>query len=118
MTKKFGDYIRDLRRQAGKTLQEIADALGVSAVYISEVERGKRPPFVTEKIKLLAPILGVDSSKLILRAWVERRTIDLDPSMSSRKQLELLSGFARGGLSEDQIDDILKIMKRSKKEGE
>ncbi len=118
MAKKFGDYIRDLRRQSRKTLQEIANALGVSAVYVSEVERGKRPPFVTEKIKQLAPLLGVDPSKLILRAWLEKRTIDLDPSMSSRKQLELLSGFARGGLGEDQIDDILKIMKRSRKEDE
>src|SRR5271154_6766321 len=112
MGKKFGDYVRDCRREAGKTLQEVADALGVSPVYVSEVERSKRPPFVTEKLKKLAAILGVDPSKLILRAWLEKKTIDFDPSMSTRKQLQLLSGFARGGLSEDQIDAILKIMKR------
>jgi transcriptional regulator with XRE-family HTH domain len=48
----FGLKLRQLRQQKGLTLQEQADALGVSAAYISALEHGQRgkpsPAFVDQ----------------------------------------------------------------------
>lgn len=38
----FGARLRDLRRQRGITLKEMATALNVSAAYLSALEHGKR----------------------------------------------------------------------------
>ncbi|GAB3438954.1 helix-turn-helix domain-containing protein [Insolitispirillum peregrinum] len=38
----FGARLRDLRRQRGITLKEMAAALNVSAAYLSALEHGKR----------------------------------------------------------------------------
>lgn len=43
----FGELIRKSSRANNKSLQDVAGALQVTPVYVSEVERGKRPPFVT-----------------------------------------------------------------------
>ena len=37
--KKFGDQLRERRVAAGRGLREVAEYLGVSHVYVGEVER-------------------------------------------------------------------------------
>jgi transcriptional regulator with XRE-family HTH domain len=106
---QFGDLIRSSRRTLGKSLQEVAEAIGVTAMYVSEVERGKRPPFVTERLPRLARALDIDLKRLLTSAWTEKRMIDFDPSTSSDKQIEALVTLARGGLSDSELDEILKI---------
>ncbi len=110
----FGELIRKSRRANNKSLQEVADALKVTAVYVSEVERGKRPPFVTGRLPALAQMLNLDLTTLLRTAWAEKKTIDFDPS-SSGKQIEALFALSRGGYSEGELDEILKIAKRQQK---
>ena len=108
----FGELIRASRRRLNKSLQEVADALGVTAVYVSEVERGKRPPFTMERLPALARILECDRDgrdRLIATAWAERKMIDWDPSSASDKQIRALVELARGGFSEKELDEILSI---------
>ena len=38
----FGERVRALRQQHGMTLQQLAEALGVSAAYLSALEHGRR----------------------------------------------------------------------------
>jgi transcriptional regulator with XRE-family HTH domain len=38
----FGVKLRELRAKRGETLQQMAEALGVSAAYLSALEHGKR----------------------------------------------------------------------------
>lgn len=38
----FGIYLRHKRVSAGKSIREVARALGISHVYLGDVERGKR----------------------------------------------------------------------------
>jgi len=106
---QFGDLIRSSRRTLGKSLQEVAEAIGVTAMYVSEVERGKRPPFVTERLPRLGRVLNIDLKQLLTSAWTEKKMIDFDPSTSSDKQIEALVTLARGGLSDSELDEILKI---------
>jgi transcriptional regulator with XRE-family HTH domain len=109
MNQSFGEIIRSCRRRKEKTLQDIAGALGVSVVYVSEVERGKRPPFVTERLTKLAKELGVEIEFLKNAALRERSFIEFDPKRTSPKQVEVLAALARGGFTDEQLDQILRI---------
>jgi transcriptional regulator with XRE-family HTH domain len=40
-TSQLGELIRDLRRARGMTLQELADSIGKSVGYVSQIERNK-----------------------------------------------------------------------------
>jgi len=115
-TMSFGELIRSSRRRLNKSLQDIADALGVTAVYVSEVERGKRPPFTTERLPALAQVLELDLDQLKTAAWAEKRMIEWDPAAASDKQIEALVALARGGLSDGELDEILVIAKRKQME--
>ena len=42
----FGNYIRRMRVASGRSLREVADAIGISHVYLGEVERGVRGPLM------------------------------------------------------------------------
>lgn len=112
----FGELIRASRRRLNKSLQDVADALGVTAVYVSEVERRKRPPFTTERLPSLSRVLGLDLKTLTAAAWAEKGMIEWDPSSASDKQIEALVALARGGFSEPELEAILKIARRKQQE--
>ncbi len=117
MTERFGDALRRARQNAGKTLGDVARLLEVSVVYVSDVERGNRRPFGNERILRLAKFLNVDSAPLIAAADIEKGVIEYD--ISSAKPLEaavvgdLVSGLARGGVTDDQLEQIREILKDS-----
>lgn len=54
----LGEYIRELRDRADLSLRELADKVGVSAAFLSDVELGRRFP-KEENLKKLASELGV-----------------------------------------------------------
>jgi transcriptional regulator with XRE-family HTH domain len=115
MRESFGDLIRSNRRKLNLSLQDVAEAIGVTAVYVSEVERGKRPPFVTERLPALAERLKIELNDLLRAAWSVRKVIDFDPEAGSEKQFEALATLARGGLSEAELDDILEIVNKKQR---
>ena|SRR5215472_3269869 len=112
----FGELIRSSRRRLNKSLQEVANALGVTAVYVSEVERGKRPPFTIERLPALAKVLELDIEEVEKAAWTQKGMIEWDPSKTSGKQVEALLALARGGLSESQLEKILQIAREKQLE--
>ena len=112
----FGEFIRANRRRLNKSLQDVADAIGVTPVYVSEVERGKRPPFTPERLTALATVLDLDLNELRATAWIEKKMIEWDPNTTSQKQIEVLVALARGGLSENQLEEILKIANKEQRE--
>jgi transcriptional regulator with XRE-family HTH domain len=108
----FGELIRTSRRRLNKSLQDVANALGVSVVYVPEVERGKRPPFTIERLPALARVLELDLNALKAAAWGEKKMIDWDPATTSEKEAEVLMALARGGLSNSELEAILKIAQK------
>ena len=112
MDDSFGALIRASRRRLNKSLQDVADALGVSAVYVSEVELRKRPPFTMERLPALSRALEIDLRTLMKAAWTEKGMIEWDPAKASDKQVQALVELARGGLSDRQLDDILEITQK------
>ncbi len=74
----IGDAIRFLREQRGLSLRALADAIGVSAPFVSDVERNRRS---TERLADFAAALGVSVEDLQrldgrlsreLRDWLSR----------------------------------------------
>ena len=107
MPDRFGDLLRKLRRKADKNLGDVARLLGVSVVYVSDVERGNRKPFANDRLIRIAQFLNEDPTALIEAADRERGFIEYD--IRKAKPLEadvvggLVAGLARGGVSDEQL---------------
>ena len=80
MPLRFGDALRKARRKDGKTLSDLAGLLGVSIVYVSDVERGNRKPLSNDRILKAARFLHTDSEPLMLAAAKERGVIEYEIS--------------------------------------
>lgn len=87
--KEFGMYIRKLRENRDLTLAQVAERLGFSLNYISQLERGERPP--TDKLiirfsqfyKVNEDFLFRKSGQIPLRVRkVIARNIKLEKSLS------------------------------------
>ena len=117
MPERFGDALRRARQDAEKTLGDVAKLLDVSVVYVSDVERGNRRPFSNERIINIARLINTDPAPLIAAADIERGVIKYD--ITEGKPLEaavvgdLVSGLARGGVTDDQLQEIKRILKDS-----
>jgi transcriptional regulator with XRE-family HTH domain len=57
----IGARIREARERAGRTLNDVATAAGVSASMVSQVERGKKVPSL-KLLDRLSGALGVEVS--------------------------------------------------------
>ena len=116
-SERFGDALRRLRRQAGKTLGDLARLLGVSIVYVSDVERGNRKPLGNERILKVSQFLGANPAPLIEAAAKERGFIEYDITKARPLEADvvggLVSGLARGGVSDGKLQQIQEILQRS-----
>jgi len=116
MQERFGELLRKKRRKAGKTLGDLHRLLGISVVYLSDVERGNRKPLSNERILKIAEYFGQDATDLIEAADWERGVIEYD--IKNARPLEadvvggLVSGLARGGVSDEQLLTIQEILKK------
>lgn len=71
----FGRTVREQRNAKGIGLIEFAERLGISAAYLSRIEREHENPPRDELIERIAAILGIDLDELFVRA--ERLLPDL-----------------------------------------
>ena len=117
MSDRFGEALRRTRQNAKKTLGDVARLLDISVVYVSDVERGNRRPFNNNRILRIASFLNADPAPLIAAADVEKGVIEYE--ISKAKPLEaavvgdLVSGLARGGVTDHQLEKIKEILKDS-----
>ena len=61
---KFGQLVKQARKEKNMTLKELADLVGMSANEISSIEKGKRVPRVTN-ISRIAKALEISYEKLL-----------------------------------------------------
>ena len=114
----FGDELRRLRREAGKSLADMADALRCSITYVSDVERGKKNPPTEEKIAKLARCLGIPQklTELLALAALSRRSFEIAVPAKNEEMALMLAALARrandGGLDEATIDEIRKLLEK------
>ncbi|HUW31838.1 MAG TPA: helix-turn-helix transcriptional regulator, partial [Planctomycetota bacterium] len=65
---RFGKEVRGARQAKSISLRKFASAAGMSATYLSKVERGEFPPPSEDKIVAIARSLGHDSDILLAKA--------------------------------------------------
>ena len=69
---RFGAIVRRLRQQRGWTLRKLATRDGLSAIYVSIVERGGNVPSLTTVLELIE-VLGGDIGE-VMRELAAART--------------------------------------------
>lgn len=73
---ELGKKIREIRKSKGMTLRELAEKLGVSFVYVGQIERGERT-LSSYKLKEWGEALGVDLSKEASSEDIESSVLNL-----------------------------------------
>ena len=93
----FGERIRDLRRKKGVSQKEMAEALGVSAAYLSALEHGRRgiPTWVLiQKIIGYFNVIWDDAEDLQRLAAQSAPRVVVDTSGLSPRATELANLLA------------------------
>lgn len=113
---QFGAFIRQQREERRKkdpafSLRRFAQAVNLSAAFLSKMEMNETPPPSAEKIKKMAELLGLDSDELLSLA----KKVDpfLPEMIIERPQM---ADFLRTAnkLSDEEIKNFTKELKERK----
>ena len=110
----FGQRIRRIREQSKKSMRDLAKALGVSIVYISDIELGHRNPPTGEKLDKIADFLQLDRKDVAEWAMQERGYIEIGLKDTRTPMSNVALALARRGdsLTEEEASQILEIIKK------
>jgi transcriptional regulator with XRE-family HTH domain len=99
---------------AGLSLREVAEAVGVSHVYLADVERGVRPPLRAEhEPKLLGKIVGLNQMELNEARELSRPikiTLENTPSRYVDLTIALARRYERDNLTDSKLNKILALL--------
>ena len=77
----FGKYLSVLREKKDVTLRELARQIGVSAPFLSDVEKDRKPPLTADRLEKVAAALHLskeETDELNIRAGKQKGTIAPD----------------------------------------
>lgn len=97
----LGDYLKEQRLASRLSLRQLADQVGVSNPYLSQIERGLRKPSA-EVLQQLAKALRISAEQLYVRAGIVRPDADVASSVE-------LAILADSGLTERQKQSLLDV---------
>ena len=69
---RFGNLIRELRKEQGLTIELVARKIGTSKGYVSGIENGKVNPPSMKFVLKLAKLLGQEPRLLVRLSWVDK----------------------------------------------
>lgn len=119
MYTELGKYLRKLRIEKDILLKDMAEDLNITPAYLSSIEHGKREA----SIKLIDLViskyeLSMNEQKSIFEAFNKSKSqVKLNlKKTASNKHKDLGLAFARKfeGLSEEEIEEILSVLKGGK----
>jgi len=101
--RSLGEAIRHLREARGMTLKALAETVGVSAPFLSDVEHNRRS---TDKLSAFAQALGVDEEEL--QRFDGRLSQDLKQWISDNPEVvQLLRELRSSGKPPDELRELL-----------
>jgi transcriptional regulator with XRE-family HTH domain len=120
MSKKFGELFRHERKRSGKTMGDLARQLSISVTFLSDVERGTRPPLAPERIRRAAELMGTTPTalqELLRAAQSEHGSISL-PLPASDVGREAGAALQRqwASLGDDAFAEIMNVIEKKKNE--
>jgi HTH-type transcriptional regulator, competence development regulator len=112
----FGERVRSLREAKGIGLRQFALRVGMSATYLSKIERGELVPPSEEKIRAIARQFAANEDEFLALAG----RLPSDLSEIIRKQPRAMAAFLRtaGGLPLSKIQSLTDHAAEMKKAGE
>lgn len=118
----FGEFLNKKRVEKQITLRKMADMLGVSAPFLTDVEKDRRNPLDMEKLKLLAEILELskEENELMLNLAGRKRNAvapDLPEYIMERDYVSAALRTARDlGAGEEEWNRFVEELKKRKGE--
>ena len=97
----LGDYLKEQRLAARLSLRQLADQVGVSNPYLSQIERGLRKPSA-EVLAQIAKALRISAESLYVRAGI----ISPEDGVGGSVELAILGDT---GLTERQKQSLLDV---------
>ena len=113
----FGAYIRELRVAANVGQRELARNIGISAAYLNDIEKCKRPAPRGEIVTAMAEIFADSGDEIFDLAARSKGDVPPDVEALIRSKpgiVSLLRGIRAYGLSEIEIREFEKSMISSK----
>jgi HTH-type transcriptional regulator, competence development regulator len=102
----FGATIRALRERRRIGLRQFARTIGVSATYLSKIERGEMPPPAEDRVKEIARLLGQDPDELL--ALAGKVASDLNEIIRNRPRETASFLRSTSGLSGKELEQLTK----------
>lgn len=110
----FGVYLREVRTASGESLRRVAEELGITHVYLGEVERGRRrvlPEKYWQKLVALLPGFSLEQLRVLAAA-----SEPLDPAAMEGRSREVVVALARAleedGMSEELATQLLDVLRQ------
>ena len=104
MTEKrhdFGQYLRNLRKEAKYTQAQLAKLAGISAAYISQLETSKKCPTDRVITKLSGP-LDIPENRLFIKIGKLKMDLAATLAIDRKEAPEILTS-----LSDEQWEELL-----------
>lgn len=115
----FGAYLRRERVTAGLSLRTVADAVGVTHVYLGEVERGVRGPMDKKWWPALIAAVPTITEAELERKAAQTKPVAIALENAPPEYQDLGLALARRIEKRDLgTEEILKLMKLLKGDGE
>ncbi len=116
----FGERIRALRADRAVTLKDMADALQVSAAYLSALEHGRRgrpSPGLVMQICGYFNLIWDEAEELKRLARISHPRVVVDTAGLSPQATEFANRLAEtiGDLEDDEIEALLSDLSRARK---
>ncbi len=113
----FGLYLREKRIAAKKSLREVAKALGISHVYLGEVERGRRRVLPEHHWDALMRAVPGTTKADLRRLAAQSEALDpVGLEGAGRKVvLALARKLDEEGITEDEAEQFLSLLKRKRR---
>jgi len=111
MANIFGALIRQKRKDLELTLGRLAEELGISVTFLSEVERGEKPPLSNKYFPAVSRLLNITMEELESAATESRNQFRLDPNIGPRHR-EFAAALERrwATLSEKRIKELEQVL--------
>lgn len=111
-----GTYIRNKRIEAGISLRKLSAGLGVSPVYLGEVERGVRPSISRERWDRLVELVPKLTMEGLERHAASSTPLQLDLTDAPPQYQNLGMALARRlkarDLNDSDCDELLRLLGR------
>ncbi|MGB7205106.1 MAG: helix-turn-helix domain-containing protein [Anderseniella sp.] len=113
----FGEKIRTLRKAQGVTMKQMADAIGVSAPYLSALEHGKRGQpswYLVQRIIAYFNVIWDEAEEITRLARLSHPRVVIDTSGLSPSATELANRLSVdiAKLNQHQLQQFLNLLNK------